>query len=314
MAMERALEILKRKNKLIMIHRSADPDALGSAIAVSRIFGGEVDISGGINRIARKLFDLFEINWVENPDFSEYETIVVLDTASPNQLYRVPEKVSLVIDHHMDSGEWSMAEHRVIDERAWSCTQIIKRMLDSEGVEVDEKSALSLLIGMYSDTKGFSIGDSGLLRDAASCMERASVDLSFLKELTRDENPSVKISVMKGLQRMRFRSHRKMMIAWTKVSSFEGAVANKLIEVGVDVALVGSERDGLVRVIGRASESAVSMGLHLGRIFSSMGYVMDGEGGGHDGAAGFTAVGDVEYILKVCVSRIEAEISSLKRK
>jgi nanoRNase/pAp phosphatase (c-di-AMP/oligoRNAs hydrolase) len=311
--MEKALEILRRRNKLIMIHRSADPDALGSAIAVSSLFGGKIDISGGINRIARQMFDIFDIDWVENPEFSEYDTIVILDTASPNQLYKVPDRVSLVIDHHMDSGEWSGAEHRLIDEKAWSCTQIIKRMLDRYGIDMDQKVALALLIGMYTDTKGLSMGDAPLLKDVLETMDISKVDLNFLKNITRDEHDSVRISVMKGMQRLRFRIHRHRIIAWTRANSYEGAVANKMIDVGVDIALVGSERDGLVRVIGRASDAAIRSGIHLGRIFSSMGYIMDGEGGGHQGAAGFTAVGDVEYILKMTAQRIEEEMNSLVR-
>jgi len=309
--MKKAVEILRRERKLIMMHRSADPDALGSAIAISELFGGDIDISGGINRIARKLLDIFQPKMVENPDFSQYDTIVVLDTGSPSQLYRVPEKVSLIIDHHMYSGEWRSAEHKVIDERAHSCTQIIKRILDNEGIERDGRVSLALLIGMYTDTKGFSRGDFSLLNDAAQCMERARVDINFLKELTKDDNMSVKMAVLKGVQRMRFRMHKNRLIAWTQAKSYEGAVANKMIEIGADVALVGSERDGTVRVIGRASDSLVKEGLHLGRIFSSMGYIMDGEGGGHDGAAGFTAFGDVEYILKITANRIEGEISRI---
>ena len=310
--MERALEILRRENKLIIIHESADPDALGSAIALSRIFGGDIDISGGINRIAGKMLDLFQINSVQEPDFSEYETIIVLDTASPTQLYRVPDRVSLVIDHHMDSGEWNFAEHKIIEERAWSCTQIIKWILERDGIEIDDKTSLALLMGMYSDTKGLSMGDHFLLKDVADCMEISGVDIQFLKEMLKDEGQNVRISIMKGFQRLRFRNFGNVLVVWTKSSSYEGAVANRLIEAGADIALVGSERDGFIRVTGRASDSMVKRGFHLGRFFSSLGYIMEGEGGGHDGAAGFRAVGDVEYILKTAVARIEGEIRRMK--
>ncbi len=312
MKMEKALEILRRENKLIIIHESADPDALGSAIAVSRIFGGDIDISGGINRIARKMLDLFQINSVQGPDFSEYGTIIVLDTASPTQLHRVPDRVSLVIDHHMNSGEWNFAEHRVIDEEAWSCTQIIKRILEQADIDMDERTCLALLMGMYSDTKGLSMGDHALLKDVADCMERSMVDVQFLKEILKDESQNVRISILKGFQRLRYRNFGNVLVVWTRVSTYEGAVANKLIDSGADIALVGSERDGFVRVTGRASDSVVKRGFHLGRFFSSLGYIMEGEGGGHDGAAGFRAVGDVEYILKTAVARIEGEIRRMK--
>ncbi len=307
--MKSIIDVLEGKNKLIMMHRSADPDALGSAYVISRIFGGDIDITGGINRTARKMLEMFDIKGVENPDFRNYDGIIVLDTASPGQLHALPSRISLVIDHHLDTGEWGMAEHCVIEENAVSCTQMVGRLLRDAGIPVDERSALAILIGMYTDSKGLGTGDSKFMRDFADMMDIAGASIGSLRDfLNTGNNNSVKTAIMKGMQRLKFRAQGELLIAWTHVSMFESAVANAMICAGADIVFVGSERDGKTRIIGRASDKVLGKGFHLGRFFSSLGYEIDGEGGGHDGAAGFGTVGDVENILMICVSRAIEEI------
>ncbi len=307
--MRKSIDILGRKNKLIMMHRSADPDALGSAIALSRIFGGDIDITGGLNRSAKKMLGLFEMETAENPNFGDYNEIIVLDTASPAQLHTIPPEISLVIDHHLDAGEWEMAEHTLVDESAIACARIIKNIFETEGIDIDRDSALAMLFGMYTDSKGLSLATADFLRDFAELMDISGTDIGTINDILQDNgSDAVSTAVMKGLQRLKFGKYGKFTVAWTVVSVFESAVANALIHAGADIAFVGSEKDGDVRVIGRASERILRKGIHLGRFFSSLGYEMDGEGGGHDGAAGFTTVGDVEGILTICVSRFAKEI------
>ncbi len=309
MWMKSIIDVLEGKNKLIMMHRSADPDALGSAYVISRIFGGDIDITGGINRTARKMLEMFDIKGVENPDFRNYDEIIVLDAASPHQIHAIPPEISLVIDHHLDAGEWEIAEHRLIDERAISCTQIIGKLLKRLEIEVDERSALAVLIGMYTDSRGLSMGNPDFMREFADMMEIARTNIGTLRDfLQTGNNNSVKTAIMKGLQRLKFRAQGEIIIAWTHVSMFESAMANAMVCAGADIAFVGSEKNGEIRIIGRASDRVLEKGFHLGRFFSSLGYEIDGEGGGHDGAAGFGTVGDVENILMICVTRAMAEI------
>ena len=51
-------------------------------------------------------------------------------------------------------------------------------------------------------------------------------------------------------------------------------------------------------------------GFHAGSLMEEVGKELEGAGGGHDGAAGLSGVGDVEAVLNIC---LEKAISVLKK-
>ncbi len=77
-----------------------------------------------------------------------------------------------------------------------------------------------------------------------------------------------------------------------------------LINIGADVALVGTSRDGTIRVSGRAKRDAVSAGVNLGQIMEDVSQNYQGTGGGHAGAAGIDVVADMDTILFECKTRV----------
>ncbi len=302
--MKKAIDILSgRTKKLIMMHQSADPDALGSAYALSRVFGGDIDMSGGLNRLAKRMRDHMGIEGIYTPDYGDYDVIIVVDTASPKQLVKIPQKISLVIDHHMQSGEWDGCGNLLIDERALSCALIVKRMIEEAGKPLDKDTALALILGIYTDTNSLSLGDSSLFSGLSELLRIAGTDIPSVMEILDDRNMSAKIAVMKGLQRLKFDTFMGFVLAGTYVGGFEGAVANALRDAGADIAFAASERGGKVRVSGRASSTVTTAGFHLGRMFAELGYEIEGDGGGHGGAARFETEGDVEAVLKICMTK-----------
>ncbi len=311
MSMKKAIDILSgRTKKLIMMHQSADPDALGSAYAISKVFGGDIDMSGGLNRLAKKMSAYIGIEGVYDPNYGEYDTIVVVDTASPKQLIKLPRNISLVIDHHMQSGEWHICKNVLIEESALSCTLIVKHLIDEAGKSIEKDVALALALGIYTDTNSLSLGNSSLFSELSELLRIAEADIPSIIELLDDRNMSAKIAVMKGLQRLKFDTFMGFVIAGTYVGGFEGVVANSLREAGADIAFAASERGGKVRVSGRASGPATDAGFHLGRMFAELGYEIEGDGGGHGGAARFETEGDVEAILKICMTKAKEVLRS----
>ncbi len=310
--MKEALEILSGKRKLIMMHNSADPDALGSAYAISKVFGGDIDLSGGLNRPAKRLLPILKAEGKLMPDYSSYDAIISVDVASPGQLPARPH-VHLVIDHHMKDDSWD-ADMLLIDEGAFSCTQVVLDLIREAGKmdEVDEKTAFALLAGMYSDTKRLKIGDVRLFEDFTDMLDISGAEMEDLAALLEDRDMSIRISIMKGMQRLKFDTFRGYMICTTHVSSFESMVANALVESGADIAFVAAPRDDEIRVSARASDRVLREGLHLGVLFRELGAEIDGEGGGHDGAAGFSTAGDMEAVLKMCMEKAKDTLRSQK--
>ena len=61
------------------------------------------------------------------------------------------------------------------------------------------------------------------------------------------------------------------------------------MSAGADVAMVLRRRDGVTRMTVRANRSSVLDGLRLGKMMEQLSISHGGEGGGHDGAAGWTS-------------------------
>ncbi len=309
---KKALEILSRKRKLIMMHNSADPDALGSAYAISKVFGGDIDLSGGLNRPAKRLLLMLKAEGKLMPDYTSYDTIISVDAASPGQL-PANLHIDLVIDHHMKDDSWN-ADVLLIDEDAFACTQVVLDLIrEAEKLdEMDGDTAFAMLAGMYSDTKRLRIGDVRLFEDFTDMLDISGADMEDLAALLEDRDMSMKISIMKGMQRLKFDTFKGFMLCSTHVSSFESMVANALIDSGADIAFVAAPRDDKIRVSGRASDRVLREGLHLGKLFKELGAEIEGEGGGHDGAAGFSTKGDIEAVLKMCMTKTMDTLRSQK--
>ena len=308
--MKEALDILSRKRKLIMMHQSADPDALGSAYAISKVFGGDIDLSGGLNRPAKRMLSMIKAEGKIMPDYSSYDAIISVDAASPGQLPARPH-IDLVIDHHMRDDSWD-ADVLLIDEDAFACTQVVLDLIREAEKEIDSDTAFALLAGMYSDTKRLKIGDVRLFEDFTDMLDISGAEMEDLASMLDDRDMSIKISVMKGMQRLKFDTFRGYMLCSTHVKSFESMVANALVDAGADIAFVGAPRNDEIRVSARASDRVLREGLHLGKLFKELGYEIDGEGGGHDGAAGFSTKGDMEAVLKMCMTKATEVLRSQK--
>ena len=80
--------------------------------------------------------------------------------------------------------------------------------------------------------------------------------------------------------------------SWNLVHTYagihEGRVAGLLVQAGAEVALVSRNRDGETRLTARAPRSSTIEGVHLGRLMEKLSETLGGDGGGHDGAAGWS--------------------------
>ena len=65
-----------------------------------------------------------------------------------------------------------------------------------------------------------------------------------------------------------------------------------MIQTGADVSFVSRFRNGETRITTRAPRSSTKSGLHLGEIMQKLSVQLGGEGGGHDGAAGWSGKQD----------------------
>jgi nanoRNase/pAp phosphatase (c-di-AMP/oligoRNAs hydrolase) len=84
--------------------------------------------------------------------------------------------------------------------------------------------------------------------------------------------------------------------------------------LGADVAFVGAEKEGEVRISSRANREMVKAGIHLGKsILPGVMPLIKGDAGGHAGAAGAngTDASKLDEALDVCVQRTRLFLKGL---
>lgn len=306
--LEDILKELEKGKKCVLLHVNADPDALGSAIALSLAFPDvSIGAVGGLSKNGKYLQKNLGIEVLEEPDISMYDKVVVVDTPSPERLGEFKDRLNniIVIDHHYKTFDWG-TELTYVDEDKTSCGEIVYQILRLGEKEITHRIGIALLAGILTDTGKFSYANACTLKTFGEIMEAARVGMEEVLSVFEDEHEtdySKKISRLKGAQRLRYETEEGYIVAVSQVGSFESGVCSALLSLGVDVAFVGSQRDDEFRISARATQAVVKNGLHLGNLLADIGKENVCDGGGHDGAAGLSGVGDVEAMLNICMER-----------
>ncbi len=308
------MDRLKEGRTLILMHTGADPDALAAAMLARHLVGDhDIGVKDGMIAVSVQMAEMLEVPVVVGPATSDYDHFLVVDSSSEGMVgLELPRDRTFVIDHHNDGG-WEDVAGTLTVPRT-SSVEVVLEILDENGIEITREEALASIAGISADTGRFRFGDHESFATVARLMQRYDIDLSEVFSLMESEHyydPSRKIANVKGAQRMDFRRAGDVIIAFTRVSSFEGSVCRSLLMVGADIALTVSEQKKEARISGRAKPYLVRQGVNLGRAFQRAAEGTDANGGGHAGAAGIkTAPGaDLDRLLKDSLEEIERELS-----
>ncbi len=306
-------KLLDYHNVLLLCHRNADPDAVSSAFALSEAIGGTVGLVDGCNRIASILVDKLQIDVVEKPDPSEYEMVVVVDTSTSTQLNEIQLSRYCVIDHHTTTALTENAEF-YLHKNATSTAEIVFKVLKCMEAPIMRRTALGLMTGIITDTGHFKHANPDTFRAMAEIIEASGVEYAEVTELmaTMPQDISMRIAMLKSAARAETERVGDWLIVTSHVSSFGGSASSMFINIGADVALVASYRDGSMRVSGRAKRDAVNAGVNLGQIMEDISKPYQGTGGGHAGAAGIDVVAEIDEILLKCKEHVRDILKNQK--
>lgn len=317
---------------IIVLHDNADADCVGAAMTLANTFPNTfLHAPGGLSRVGKKMLSSAgkqpmeeasvgseptkdasvdsepteeastSIELVEGPDFSKYTHIIIVDAQSENMLAaEIPWDKAIVIDHHSQTFHCP-ARLCLIDDTAGSTCEIVWQLI-GRPEKIDRPTALALLTGIIADSGHFHHADRDTLVAAAEILAAGDIimqDALANFEMSSQDEMSQRISRMKGGQRLKYLRKGNWLVAMTQVGAFEANVARGLLGLGADVAFVASQDKENFRLTGRAKPEAVKAGLHLGEMLAQLAKEVNGEGGGHDGAAGWSGIGDVEAMLNM---------------
>ena len=285
----------------VLTGRNGDMDTIGSAIALASSNPNLMACGLHIGKLAKRLCTEMNAPFrklAKEPSWpAKIGGIIIVDAASESQTgVEIPEGVPIcVIDHH-DTCDWSFGENDLeirVDARA--TTQIVFQYLkEKKPSALTDEVRKFLLAGLITDTGRFKHADRSSLECASEILDGAGFEYQeFVEQIQTEEiNSSERGAILKALSRCQSTECGTWNLVHTHAGIHEGKVAGILIQTGAEVALVSRFRDGETRLTARAPRSSTINGVHLGQMMQTLSETLGGEGGGHDGAAGWTGKSD----------------------
>ncbi|MBU7043284.1 MAG: DHH family phosphoesterase [Theionarchaea archaeon] len=278
------LDFLERQdNFLILIHSNADPDAVGSAVALKeylRLHHKTATICcEHANRMSKDLLKNLD-EMIHCSVDGHVKNIIILDTASSSQLGSCASVLDnaehvVVIDHHRDS---SFKEYIYLKEERTSTAEILYDLLP----ERNKKMNLALMAGILTDTGNFKYANKDTIETVHRIMEEG-LELYEVFNIFREEKDLPKrIAIIRGCQRAKLHKISGVLVITTRVNSHESSTATFLTQIA-DIAFVANAKAD--RIIAKAAQD---MNIDLSKIMKEIGQQYNGDGGGHLRAAGAT--------------------------
>jgi nanoRNase/pAp phosphatase (c-di-AMP/oligoRNAs hydrolase) len=310
---------------VIVTHVNADPDALSSACALSKVIQSlntfantKILLPEGMNQESKRIYELCKELGIQIVIVKKYSDIeekepndicVIVDTASFEQLRLVKDYVKqncksiLILDHHQfrDFKELDTAlkivcisseiDYSSTSEIAFMLLDRVSNRIDSE---ILRKLATILLAGVLSDTKRFQRIAKNTFYIVANMIKYGADYENALHMLTVEKSPTSRIARIKCVLRHRgFKIRikgREIYVAISNVGAFESDCATFLIALGYDVVFVLTEDDKLkaIRLIYRGKEDIITQ-LNIDIFTEFVRKLIDvygGGGGGHKAAGG----------------------------
>jgi len=280
----KALRALKGKT-LILTHHNADPDAVASALALRALlahFGTSADV-GVAESVSKPAQKLAERSFVIDPDCSEYENVVLVETSVPEQLASVKNvRADIIIDHHPAGKLADGVTAKWIDDSYRSCAQMILALFREAGVKVEKNVALWLAVGLTADTAHLRLATLKEFEDLADLLRTGVLFADVLHVLETPVDLSERIAVLKAFSRVDVWRADELLLAISRVASHEAASCRALVKSGADVAVVVAEKENEVRISSRGRDWILEKGVDLSVIFKEVGRLIGGSGGGHN--------------------------------
>lgn len=297
----------------LLAHINPDADALGSALALGRALRGR----GASVRVAfgspedtpvslRELDgDGLIVPPAEVP--AAPPLLVCCDAGSLQRLGRLANRVAgtiaaggevLVLDHHANNTMFGT--RHVVDDTAEATVLLVLRVLDELGVPLDEPIARCLYAGLVTDTGMFRRARAGTHRVAARLVE-AGVEPAVLTRSLMDTHPFSflpMLSEVLGRARLEPEEARGAGLVHAVVRLADSAeVRSEELDSVIDVVRTAQEAE-VAAVLKETAPDRWSVSLRSdGGMDVAKAANLCG-GGGHRFAAGFTADGTAEEVLR----------------
>lgn len=195
-------------NVIIMPHKNADMDAIGSAIGVVKLvrMRGKTpyialnSVNMSIRNIMARINEEESLKGVVKPEgeliglIDEKTLLIVVDhhkksiSEAPDLVDQIKDRV--VIDHHRRSGEFIESTELVfLEPYASSASELVTELFTymTDNVVLSKFEAEALLAGITVDTKNFTVQTGVRTFEAASMLRRFGADPEVVKKYFKED-------------------------------------------------------------------------------------------------------------------------------
>jgi len=312
-----AKALSKARSVAILPHLNVDGDALGASLALALALNSshcqahvliEEDVPATLDFLPGQ--DLIK----RSPE-GRYQVAINIDNGDINRLgerlavYQNAE-IRLSVDHHATNK--MEADVSYVDTGAAATGEIIHRLLtDYMGAPITKDIALCLYTAIITDTGGFRFSNTTPeTMVIAGELMKTGIDFTNANKKVFDRISHAKLFLMKQtMNSLKLLFDGKLAVAclrWDDLSSFNAKIEDSegLVNIGrnlegVEVSLfLREEKPGLFKGSLRSNEY-----VDVAQIAEKFG------GGGHKRAAGFSAEGDLDDIVKSLADAIKASLT-----
>ncbi|MGF1540602.1 MAG: CBS domain-containing protein [Pleurocapsa sp.] len=307
---------------LILCHQTVDFDALGSAIALSRLKkGSKIVLTGGAHPAVKNFLALYRDEFA----FSEMrsinpETITAIyipDTQKRDRLGKAADWLDLpnvknisIYDHHLDT-ESDIPATMIQIEEVGAITTFTVELLQQQNLKLTTFEATAMALGIHVDTGSLTF-DQTTPRDAkalAWLMEHGANIKIIAEYVEPGLSPQLQQLLQQALKKLEKSTIKGHVMAWVLLQTDEfvaglSSLAARLIDLTeAEVLLLGheyskSESKKLV-VIGRSRLDSTN----FNQLFAPFG------GGGHSQAASMSVnTNEPDIIWQQLVTQLEEQM------
>jgi nanoRNase/pAp phosphatase (c-di-AMP/oligoRNAs hydrolase) len=174
-----------------------------------------------------------------------------------------------LIDHHTP-GDLSEACEIGLAKIGSSTAELVYHMYKQNGLPVDANVAFALVLAIITDTGHFRYAGAGTFEAVGHILAEGGIRyadvMDFLGHVPVDL--SCRIAILKAASRLTLHRVGDLLIVESRVSSFGSQAATSLVNLGADIAFVGSEKDRERRISGRVRRG---VDLDLARLLQEVG-------------------------------------------
>jgi phosphoesterase RecJ-like protein len=307
-----------------VLHQSADPDAIGSAVALAQLLHREKKIRSQIfaeslNRSATNIATFFNIEMASPEDLATHSTVVLIDLNNIEQIGNLaphlPHKGASVfcVDHHAPHKDLpKLTTYFLFDDQIRSTAELILQLWQASSHDLTPEAATQLACGLVYDSRHFHIAVQTTFEHFSILLHHGADYNRVLNLLSTPLDKSERIARLKAAQRVVVYDEFGLLIAATNIKSYEASACRALIGLGADIAIACAAKKDEVRISARSTLTVnQETGLDLARdIMEPLGEIIGGAGGGHPTAAGANGTASSDHALGIALQLLRKTLKA----